>query len=264
MKHSYHKKELKNVSKDAIREMKIEEEREQNIINRKMKYQQKKEKEDKRVELYDSTWPALPGSTAPELSREQKAAIMQASGKAHYEKIQKEKEEKKKAYEERKAIRIATYYRKEAQHVAKMEEILGPKWIWEVNYTQYDCEKAKNDRIEDLDAREEAAFIQERIDQEIEKIYQEKCKEKERIHEETIRSFKEKKDEAGLREYLYEYEDDEYMDDSNYFWESAQSVQPYIDAYKSHEERIKDFEDWKKTPESQIWNWVEMKKLINC
>jgi len=188
---------------------------------------------------------------------------MQGLGKKHYEKIQKEKEEKQKAYEKRKARRVAAYYIKEAEHVAKMEEILGPRWIWEVNYTQYDCEKAREDRYKDLEEREEAAFIQERIDEKREKEYEELCKEKERIHEETIRSFKEKKDEQGLSEYLYEYDNDEYMDDSNYFWESAQSSYQYIEDLKSDEERKKEFEAWQKTLEGQIWDWTEMRKLIN-
>jgi len=156
------------------------------------------------------------------------------------------------------------YYKKEAEHVAKMEEILGPRWIWEVNYTQYDCDKARVDREADLERREEESFIQERLDEERERKYEEYIKEKERIHKETIKAFNDKGDEQGLNQYLYEYDNDEYMDDSNYFWESAQSVQQYIDDSKSHEERKKDFEAWQKTPEGQIWDWDIMSKLIYC
>ena len=53
------------------------------------------------------------------------------------------------------------------------------------------------------------------------------------------------------------------MDDSNYFWESAQSSYQYIEDLKSDEERKKEFEAWQKTLEGKIWDWTEMRKLIN-
>jgi hypothetical protein len=145
-----------------------------------------------------------------------------------------------------------------------MDEICGPVWFRLVSNTQYDCDKANDIRDEEDAANEERAWQQEQEDERREKEFEEQCKEKDRIHQETIKAFNDKGDEQGLQQYLHECDNDEYMDDSNYFWECAQSAQQYIDDSKSHEERKKDFEVWQKTPEAQVWNWDIMKKLIYC
>ena len=226
------------------------------------KQNQKKEKEDKRVESYDSAFPALPGSNSQEPTREQKAAIMQGLAKKHYEKVQKEKEENQKAYEERKARRVAAYYRKEGQHIAKMEEILGSRWFTSVSNMQFDCDKAISMRDDENEVNEERAWQQEQEDERRDKEFKEQCKEKDRIHEETIKGLNDKGDKAGLKQYLHERENDEYIDDSDYFWNCAQYTYRHIEDQKIKEERIKKFEAWQKTPEAQLWNWEDMKKLI--